>query len=114
MVTCFDVVSMVVEEATEKFASKYRLNHTDYEYLETYCKIIDNLADEFDADSFTACIDEHDMTVVVCIECEDLTILNADHAFYALAENSISINFSATHDENMQVKFVFPSVWQSI
>jgi hypothetical protein len=104
---------MVIEEATEKYAEKYHLDHTDLGYLETYCKIIDDLASEFDASSLEACINEDDMTIAVSMECEDVTLFNADHAFYALAENSISVGFATTKNGNMLVKFVFPGVWHS-
>lgn len=114
MVTCFDIVSMAVEEATEKYAGKYHLNHTDFGYLETYCEIIDSLADEFDVSSFEVYINEKDMTIAVCMECEEVIVSHADHAFYALAENSIFVYFTATHGDNMQIKFVFPSVWRRV
>ena len=114
MVSCFDIVSMVVEEATQKYASVYKLNKTNYGYLETYCKIIDNLADEFDADSFEASINDRDMTVAVSMCCEDLTVRNCDHAFYALTEHATSISLAVKHEDCMKITFEFPSVWMHL
>lgn len=114
MVTCFDIVSMAVDEATKKYASLYQLNHTDYGYLKTYCEVIDNLADEFEAESFDAFVNETDMTIEVAIVCDEVTVLRSNHPFNVLTEHANSIRFAATKDGNMRVEFVFPSLWRKI
>ena len=46
-VNCFDVVSMVVEEATKQFAPLWKLDKECNRIFEQYFSVIDSLAEEF-------------------------------------------------------------------
>ena len=114
LVKCFDAVSMVVEEATNQFAPLWGIDSHKYEILEQYCKAIDELASEFSGISYDVGVDEIEMTVQVVLECLDLTVASRKHRFYELAERSLSFGFSTSEDGNLNVKFVFPSVWERV
>ena len=109
--TCFDVVSMVVEEATKQFAPLWKLNKENIKILEQYCSVIDSLSDEFGGKSFEVTVDDIAMTVSIIMECDDVTIESKTHRFYSLAQRSNSLGFSVSENGNLNVKFVFPSVW---
>lgn len=113
-VKCFDVVSMVVEEASKQFSPLWELNKDSYNILKQYCSVIDSLAEEFDGESFDVFIDDIKMTVGITLECSDITIESASHNFYKLAQRSNSVSFSTSEDGNLNVKFIFPSVWRKI
>lgn len=113
-VNCFDVVSAVVEEATGRFAPTWKVDKENYRILEQYCGVIDSLAEEFDGISFDVSVDDIQMTISIVMECGDMTIKSAEHAFYSLAERSIAIGFSVSEDGNLNGKFVFPSVWSRV
>lgn len=111
LVKCFDVVSMVVDEATARFAPFWKINESDCEFLEQYCDAIDSLAEEFDGESFSASVDEIKMTIGIKMECSDMVIGHKAHQYYALAERAVSFGFSRSKGGNLVVEFVFPSVW---
>ena len=113
-VNCFDVVSMVVEEATKQFAPLWKLDNECNRILEQYCSVIDSLAEAFGADSFDVTVDDIAMTITIVMECEDMTIESATHKFYSLAQRSKALGFSVSEDGNLNVKFVFPSVWTKV
>ena len=51
---CFDVVSMVVDEATAQFAPIWRPNNEKLRILKQYCGVLDSLAEGFGGVAFAA------------------------------------------------------------
>ena len=113
-VKCFDAVSMVVEEATNQFSPLWKLDKEKYRILEQYCQVIDGLSDEFDGISYDVEIDDIAMTIAVTLECQDINIQQQSHKYYALAQRAVTFGFSTSEDGNLNVKFVFPSVWNKV
>lgn len=111
VIKCFDVVSMIVEEATKQFAPLWKLDKESNQILEQYCSIIDSLAEEFGGKSLDVTVDSIAMTITIVMECDEITIYSKSHKLYSLAKNSNSLGFSVSEDGNLNVKFVFPSVW---
>ena len=108
---CFDVVSMVVEEAATQFAPLWRINDERCKILKQYCGAIDSLAAEFDGESFEVDIDDIKMTIGIKMECKDMTIESQTHKYYSLAQRAVSFGFSASENGNLVAEFVFPSIW---
>lgn len=111
-VKCFDVVSMVVEEATKQFAPLWKESEEDLKILKEYCNIIDALSEEFGGEAYKVEVDDIKMTVSVSVDCKDILINTKTNGFYALVERAISVGFSAIDSGAMTVTFVFPSVWE--
>lgn len=111
IVTCFDVVSMVIDEASNQFSPLWKINEENYKILRQYCSFIDGLAKEFDGESYEVEVDEIKMTISIKMECADVTIESKSHKFLELSKRAISVGFSSVSDEMMAVEFVFPSVW---
>lgn len=110
-VKCIDVVSMVIEEATARFAPLWKLDVESSRILEQYCSVIDSLAEEFGGESFEVSVDEISMDIKITMECEDITIESVSHKFCKLALHTKAVGFSASEDGNLNLEFVFPSVW---
>lgn len=110
-VKCFDVVSMVVEEATKQFSPIWKLDDEKYRILEQYCTIIDGLSDEFEGVSYDVEVDDIKLTTAITLECQDISIEQSTHKFYSLAQRAVSIDFSSSKEGNLNVRFVFPCLW---
>ena len=110
-VKCFDVVSMVVDEATKQFAPLWKIHEERNSILGQYCAVIDSLAEEFGGKSFDVAVDDISMEIAVIMECDDIVIESKTHKFYTLAQRTKSLGFSVSDDGGLNVKFVFPSVW---
>lgn len=111
-VKCFDVVSMVVEEATDQFYPLWEINKERYGILKQYCDVLDSLSTEFNGESFEAEVDDVSMTVTITMECQEITIESKNHRYYSLAKRAISFGFSVSDDGLLCAKFVFPSIWE--
>lgn len=113
-VKCFDVVSMVVEEATKQFTPLWKLNDESNKILEQYCSVIDSLADEFDGECFDVTVDDTAMTITIIMECSEMEIESKVHKFYSLVQRSKTLGFSVSERGNLNVKLVFPSIWTRV
>lgn len=111
-VKCFDVVAMVVKEANEQFAPLWKLNKEKHDILEQYCEAIDSLSNDFGGVSYDVEIDDIAMTIAITLECQDVYIQQQSHPFYSLAQRAVALGFSTSEDGNLNIKFVFPSIWE--
>ena len=90
-VNCFDVVSMVVDEATAQFAPLWNINKEKYRILKQYCGVIDSLAEEFNGESFDVDVDDIAMTITIKMGCHDVTIESQNHKYYSLLKKHLLI-----------------------
>lgn len=111
-VKCYDVVEMVLDEASKQFAPLLRENEERKQILKSYCEVIDSLAEEFNAESFDVEVDDVKMTISIKMECPDITITSERHSFYELVGHAIAVHFLNGEDDLMAVEFVFPSIWE--
>lgn len=114
LVTCFDVVSMVVEEATNQFSPVWKLDNEKFKILGQYCDVIDSLAKEFDGESYDVEINDISMDIIIVVECPDIVIENHQHKYYELISRAKSFGFSVTESGNLSVRFVFPGIWNRV
>ena len=110
-VKCFDVVSMVIDEATSQFVPIWKINKDKYQILKQYCDVLDSLAEEFDGESFDVEVDDIAMTVTIKMECPDIIIKSQNHKYCSLAQRALSFGFAVSETGLLCMKFVFPSVW---
>ena len=113
-VECFDMVSMVVDEATSQFAPIWKENKESKRILAQYCGVIDSLSDEFGGESFEVDVDDIKMTITIRLECQDMTLESQKHKYYDLAQRALSFGFSVSESGNLVVVFVFPSIWERV
>lgn len=114
MIKCFDVMSMVIDEANDRFAPLWKVNNEKYDILKQYCEYIDKLANDFDGLSFDVEVDEIQMIIKITLECLDIVIEEPTHYFYELAKRTNEFRFSVSEDGNLNISFVFPSIWERV
>ena len=114
LVNWFDVVEMVTEEATSRFAPLFRENREAKNVLHQYCDVLDALAQEFNGESFEVEVDEIQMTIAIKLECPDIVIQSEEHKFYMLAQRALAVRFSHGENDTVAVEFVFPSIWEKV
>jgi hypothetical protein len=113
-VKCFDVVSMVVEEATDRFSPLWKVDNDNYSILRQYCSAIDSISNEFDGESFEVSIDEINMTISITLECSDIVVDTTNCRFCELLKRAISTSFSTSKEGNLNLTFKFPSIWSLV
>lgn len=111
IIKCFDAAAMVIEDATERFKPSMSLNTKKLDVFKQYCDIIDDLAEEFEGESFEVEVDEITMEVTVALECGEVIIESSDHMFYELIKRTNRYIFTQSEEGNLVIKFVFPPLW---
>jgi len=109
-VKCFDVISMVTDEAVKRFSPIWKEDEEKKVILRQYCDAIDSITKEFNMESIEVEVDEITMNISIDLGCDELTIENNNHVFYSLARRAIRFELLA-HDDKLVVRFVFPSIW---
>lgn len=109
-IKCFDVVKMVIDEATSQFGVLWKVNPEELRKLNERCEFIDKLSDESNGVSYDVSVDDKTMDISVTLECDELIAENKDHVIYRLMNGSKSINLFA-HDGHLCIKFKFGSIW---
>ncbi len=109
---CYDVLEPVLKEATKQFAPVWVQDKESTKILQQYCSVIDSFMEEFGASGITAEVNDEDLTVHITMECDDMVLEEKNHLFYQIMMRSISVRFSAAEENNLNVEFIFPGIWE--
>lgn len=108
----YDIVEMVVDEATEQFGNNWVVPKNKRIGLQSDCKLIDRISSEFDCESIEADIDDETMKIKISLISPDIVLeYGRTHPFFALIQHTESFSFSAIGD-NIRVDFVFAGLWE--
>lgn len=108
----YDVASMIIEEASDKFAPSYIIQQDRLDIFRQYCDVFDKMIKEFNGETFEVSVDEITMRIKIEIGIDDLTIDSDDRRIYTdLLARAISVSFHVGVDSPMLVKLEFPSLW---
>lgn len=111
-IKCFDIVDMVLQDATLQFSPVWMENTEKKNVLKEYCNALDKICEEFNGEAFEVEVDENDMTISIKMFCYEMTIESKRHLFYELVRRSKLLDFEYDQeDDNMSIRFVFPSIW---
>lgn len=111
-IKCYDVLEPVLNETTERFGAVWKQNEAYTKILQQYCSAIDGFLEEFNAYGVSAEVCEEDLTIHITMESDDMVIENKKHLFYQIMVRSIAVRFRPSEDNNLEVEFVFPSIWE--
>ena len=112
-VKCFDVVSMVVEEANNQFGVTWNIDKEKERDLKRVCVNIDFLSDEFNGVAFEVDINEITMDITVSLICAEIIVENASHRLFDVLKCTKRFAIKPAEDlTNTQIDFVFPGIWE--
>lgn len=112
MVKCYDIVEMVINEATGRFAPLWEVDDKYNEILKSYCNVIDIIANKNSCESYEVEVDEERMTIKIILECPDFE--SEDTNLTELIKRTVEFGFSVSDANTLLIRFVFPSVWKHI
>ena len=110
-VKCFDVVNMVLEEATEQFAPLWQQDSSRAEQLRRYCGIIDSVVDEFGGTCFEVEVDEDTMQIHLELVCQKV-IFQENSKLLSVIRRSAVTRIVRRNGNELGIHFVFSGVWQ--
>lgn len=113
MIKCFDIVSMVTDEASARFAPLFKEDPERKDILREYCEALDVVAEECSADSIEAEVHEIEMTIAIRIESADITV-SKNHIFYELVDRALSVRYFNSGNDSVITEFIYPSIWQKV
>lgn len=112
-IKCFDVVSVLVDDANDKFKPLWTYSEEKYNILKQYCGIIDRIAENTGAIAYGIEVGEIDMTVRVSVGYDKFQInIDENSDFYKLLPHTVSFGASFLDDDGLYIDFVFPSIWE--
>ena len=116
VIKCYDVVSMVVEEASNQFKPLWKTNDAKLQCLHTYCNAFDVLLKKVSGDSIDVEIDDVKMNIKITIECDSIEVGSENKVYHDIAGQALSVTFKVSDDEKFEdsklaIEFVFPSIW---
>lgn len=113
-IKCYDVASVIIDEASERFKPLWKINDERVDIFKQYCEVVDSLVIEFGGESLDVEINEVTLETTIVMECDEIIIESSNHIFYDLAERTVRYSFYASEDGSLAVKFVFPSLWDKV
>lgn len=111
-VRCYDVVKMVLDEATEQFGSLMRENEEERTMIENCCSIIDELSVKFGGVSYEAGVEDKTLEIIISLVCEEFETDAVSSGFCELFNHTKKIKFSSENDEMIKIEFIFEGIWQ--
>lgn len=114
-VTCYDAVSMVLDDAAERFGQNWKLNQDALKRLKDDCKLMDSIVEEINCDSIEAEIAEDTMDLIVTLCCEDLTMCyGRSHPFFKIIQHANYFGFRNGGENRLLVFFRFVGVFTHV
>lgn len=111
-VSVYDIVEMVIDEATEQFGGHWFIPKDRQIVLQTDCTLMDRLVSEFSCESVETDIDDETLNLKISIVCPDMVLeYGRMHPFFTLIQHTESFGFSAV-DDSIRVDFVFAGLWE--
>lgn len=113
LVKCFDVVSMVTDEAGSQFGRLWEVDKEKELALKKCCEIIDTLAEEFGGISYEVEVDDITMDITVSLVCNEIVVEGAEHGLYSSMQcaKRFAVKRATEGEETIQLDYVFPGIW---
>lgn len=109
----FDTISIIVDEARERFHNLWIINEDKMASIESCCKYIDILIQEFDCDSMEVRVDEDTMDLIVTMDFFDMTLeRSTSNAFMSIINNVKSFSFRSDKEDTVSLSFVYDGIWK--
>ena len=114
-VKCFDVVKMVVDEATEQFAPLWKVNDEKLSALKDKCADIDSLILDFGGEEMEVDVDNSKLTISICISCCEGIIVEGGIVFQRVVTDALSVSFAnSDNSDGVNVTIIFHGVWDKV
>lgn len=112
VMTCEDVVSIVIDGRTQELEGLFVVNTEYREILLDYCRALDMLIDQFEANDFIAEVDRNTNEIKTTIRTVSAEVYQYQDAYYELVKRAKSFGFEYVNEDYIDVIFVFPSIWE--
>lgn len=109
---CFDVASMVLDEATDRFGKTWKINGDKERALSQACKDIDDIAEEFDGVSYEVDVNEITMDITISLVCGEIVVRGSDSKLYSAMRNAKRVTFKNADGDNIRIDFIFGGIWE--
>lgn len=111
-ITCYDVVRIMLDEATKQFSPAFKEDSERKRRVERYCDWITIISDEFGGESYDIEIDDVTMDISVSLTCKEIETTEQTPALYMLLSKAKSVKLMAVDDTYIKIKFVFTGIWE--
>lgn len=112
-ISCYDIVSMVTEEASERFAPTLSVSEEAEDFIKSCCDVIDILSDEFHGVAYECEVLDGTNKIAISLICPEIIISKPDHIMHTLVEYAEKVSIENTDDnKDIRITFIFPGIWK--
>lgn len=112
IVSCYDAISMVLDDALTRFGTGWRLNQDALKRLKADCRDLDAVVQDFNCDSIEAEVDEETMELSVSLFCDEMTLeYGRTHPFFAAIRHAKSFGFRNSGEDGIVVTIIFGNLF---
>lgn len=115
MVKTFDIISAVIYAKADEISDNYKVNPESMRILEQYCTAIDDIVKECNVNQITGDVIDGNKVVISIVSsyfvCQTEQMYTA---YYGLIERAIEFNVTNVNKGDIQLEFVFPTVFSKI
>lgn len=108
---CFDVVTMVTEEATKQFGSLLRVDKEKECSLKACCEIIDDIAKEHNGISYEVEVDRDTTDITISLSLGYFEMVDDVNNLYAIISRTKRLDIKFYDPDTLQIDFVFKGIW---
>ena len=110
-IKCFEIVSMVTDEASDQFGSLLTVNIEKKKELKEICDMIDVIADDFNGISYEVDIDDETTDITICLTCNEFETDSSNNAFLSILNHAKKVGFKSDNGNKIQMEFVINGIW---
>ena len=113
MIKCFDVATLVTDEATKQFGSLVFEDASKKAKLEEFCEILDDVLLRFDGMSMKVSVDDETTEITVAVICDSFEVDDSKDKFHELfrRSNLVLLQADEDSDEMIQISFLMDGIW---
>lgn len=115
-IKCFDIASMVIDEASLKFSPDWKINEEFYGIFKGYCEVVDKTTERSGKESLEVFVDDETKVIEISIVCADYEANNRKNGnlVNALFERAVEVKVLRVNSDLIKLVLTFPSLWEKV
>lgn len=107
----FDIVDAVITNIDDVRNGLKKIDSEKFDILREYCDVIDTILSDYDGSKSSVSVDPDTNYVTISIEVVVFSANRFNQSYFDIIERSISLTVSNANNGNVEMEFVFPSVF---
>lgn len=113
MIKCFDVATLVTDEATDQFGSLVFEDPSKKARLKEFCESLDDVLLRFNGTSMNVSVDDETTEITISAVCDPFEVNDPKDKFHDMFRRSkrVTIQPDEDSDDMIQISFLMDGIW---